>query len=122
MKYETSVIHFHREEDIFEHGCQPATGYSTSYGFGIKAETFEEWLKKAGEHCLWRDPTPEDYDLNACEEDGRVDFQVMVDVNNHPATEREIGLWKEGKKRLYHATFTFYIETVTRSTPHLIIA
>lgn len=56
----------------------------------------------------------DDYILNSCEEDGRIDVQILENGEGIPASKRDIELWKRGEMTLYAATYTTYIENVTR--------
>lgn len=44
--------------------------------------------------------------LNSCEEQGRVDLQGYETVDCTAASEFEVQLWRDGKKRLYAVTYT----------------
>ena len=51
------------------------------------------------------------------EEDGRVDVQMLVDVDNNEASDADIKAWRKGKKRLWNAYARIGIEMVTTRTP-----
>lgn len=47
------------------------------------------------------------------EEPDRFDLQVLECEEGSPASELEIELWKEGKEKLYHCDYSFYVERIT---------
>lgn len=117
MKYESETVWLSTEEDTLTEGCVPNSGIDTTYMWRIQADTFKDWLREAGEHCLWREPTENDYEIH---EDGRVDICVMNTEDNHPATEEELEAWRAGNKRLWYAVYSFRVRTVERSIPNLL--
>ena len=99
------------------------TGYDTDERicFGGKerwsAETVPELLNKLrGFVCV-----DDDYEieLDACDEDGRVDIQVMEISEGYIASERDIELWKRGQLALWACTYTFMVEQVERKSVRL---
>lgn len=117
--FESSSVSLFSEVDIFEDGCQPGTGYSSNYPLDIRADTLEEFLEKLGEHCLWRKPLQGDYELNACEEPGRIDMAVMTTPDHYPATPSQLNEWKQGLRELRYSVFTVRVKKVMRETVEL---
>jgi hypothetical protein len=64
----------------------------------------------------------DDYEieLDACDDDGRVDISVMETNDSYTATERQIEEWKKGELTLWYSTYTFHVEEVTRKTVRLV--
>lgn len=48
-------------------------------------------------------------ELNACEEDGRIDIHGMETEEGIFASRNEIAEWKQGNLVLYAVTYTFYV-------------
>jgi len=115
-QYEINGVHQFTEEDTYNEGCQPNSGNS---GFlshiKIKADTVEELIKKLfSELCFKYDKDA--MELDACDEDGRIDISVMEDENGSEATASELKAWKEGNKRLWSGIYTAHVELVERQT------
>lgn len=47
--------------------------------------------------------------LNACEETGRIDINVLENNAGYPAGHTEQRLWKKGELKLYNAIYTGYM-------------
>jgi hypothetical protein len=102
------------EEDIFEHGCQPDSSYSYDIPLRLTAPSIPELIAKLNSHI-----GPFDDDavlLDSCDEDGRLDVQVYVTDENITASAGDIEGWREGKQRLWLATYFFSVELVERKT------
>ena len=110
--FQANTIHFHAERDDYENGCVPGTDHASTYDYRIQADTVEELVNILCQHALWRDATPDDYDLDSCGEPGRIDISGMVDSDWSPATKRELERWRKGKEELYYATWTVYVQKV----------
>jgi hypothetical protein len=121
MKYESTSVTLHTEQDEYENGCIPNTGRCVEFDWPIKADSLKDWARQAGSLCLWRDATLDDMEFYE-DEPGRIDIQTLNTRDNHPAQPEDIRLWKEGKKKLWCATYTFRVQTVTRDTPTLLAA
>lgn len=52
--------------------------------------------------------------LDSCDEQGRLDVQILEDGSGTQASSDLIEKWKLGKCQLWMATYTFYVEQVTR--------
>lgn len=96
----------HTEQDIFTEGCDPSTSNSQWIDMVIKRETKEELVSYLKEYCS---ATQEDLQLNACDENSRLDIQVMEDEEGLKASKTELALWKDNKKKLFLSTYTFKI-------------
>ena len=114
--YETDCFLKLAEIDIFDEGCQPDTGYQTGGDINITGETVRELISN-----LLDFTGTDDYELNACETNGRIDIQVMENKEGTPATRSETEGWKQGNYTLYLVWYTFYIKKVTRETVSLSI-
>lgn len=101
------------EEDVFEHGCQPETGQSWHIDVKLSADSVAGLVEKVLEFCGGR---PGAELLDACEEDGRIDVQVMETEDGLPASDADLDAWQEGKLRLWLADYSFRVELVERKT------
>ena len=105
------------EVDDPEHGCLPDTGFSFGGDDRFKAETIPALISKLRDFVC----VDEDYEieLDACEEDGRVDISVTETKDSYPATEKDIQRWKDGELELWYSTYSFYVKEVTRTAVRL---
>ncbi len=101
------------EEDIFEEGCQPETATSSVGSDRFTDETIEGLLEKLMQFAGVDEK--EAMLRNACDEVGRVDIQRMENCFCTEPTDYEDEAWREGKIKLYLATYMFYVEVVTRT-------
>lgn len=94
------------EEDVFATGCIVKSsidgGHDTFTGATVD-ELIAQCAKFAGtddlSNCL----------LDSCDEAGRLDVQVYENASGSPASAKELADWKEGKERLWLATYTFQL-------------
>ena len=97
----------HVELDTYQQGCiDDPTNHSMNVDVMFKAETLKGLLDKVSEFigCY-------DYQINPCGDDpSRVDWQLTVDENTYPASQSDLQLWRKGKKRLWIADFTGFVE------------
>lgn len=101
------------EEDNFQEGCDPKTAQSYMVDFSGKYESQEALIKGICDF-LGIDDNPENYQINSCDEIGRIDFSVMENEEGYQASQRELNLFKEGKCRLWYAVYIAKVESVTR--------
>jgi len=99
------------EEDNYEEGCLPET--AQAYEFNIEFEGFsvKELLERMKDYFMCED---EDIQLNACDEKGRIDIQLLENAEGYKMNSSEKELWKEGKIKAYLSNYSFHIEKVTR--------
>jgi hypothetical protein len=102
------------EEDVFEEGCIPETSMSADIDVSFSAKTQEEIIEQICDF-LGIDNNKENYELNCCEDQGRIDFATMEDGGSNNATKADLEQWKNGKKKLWSCTYTAYVEDVKRS-------
>jgi hypothetical protein len=100
------------EEDVIGEGHVLGSGRMRDGKLSLSAKTELELIDRIVSF-LCADTC--DIELNACGEPGRVDVSFFEDANGTPATKGQIALWKQGKQRLWHCTYTFQAERVTRS-------
>lgn len=106
------------EEDVYEKGCLPETSQAGVVDISFKAATVEELRKELKDFYGVED---ENIDLDACDEPGRIDVQVLEDVNGVTVgNDYDIEQWKQGRKRLFLATYTFNVKHVVESTCYLL--
>lgn len=110
-RFEISGCLKHAEEDVFADGCIPP-GSVTAIDVTFQGSTAEECVK------AFRDfvgPVDDgDVELDACEEDGRVDVQIMETDDGIAADDDDVEEWKAGRLRLWLCTYTAIVERVTR--------
>lgn len=115
--YECNGWYKFAEQDDWEHGCDPDTAFSYAGDEIFKGETVEDLLKKVRDFV----GVPHNYevDLDACEEPGRVDIQILENKDAYVATPSEIEAWKRGEIKLWAATYSFEIQEVERRSVNL---
>ena len=79
------------EEDIYNDGCQPDTSMNSSVDITLKAETIDEISQKVRDFFGVDNDSIE---FNACEDDGRIDIQIMENGDGYQASENELEQWK----------------------------
>ena len=109
--YEVDGWHKEYEQDDYEKGC---TGnYSCFSGNDrFSALTIPELLIKLRAFV----GVDDDYEveLDAGDDDGRVDISVLETDDSYTPTENDIARWKRGEQRLWYSTYTFYVREVIR--------
>jgi len=111
--YEVNGWHKFGEQDHYETGCDPDGGYvSFSGNERWSAVTIPDLLLKLRGFV----GVPDDYEieLDACEEDGRVDISVLETAHSYVADKWDIEKWKRGELDLWYSTYTFTVEKVER--------
>mgnify|MGYP000850386816 CR=1 FL=1 len=88
------------EEDDYVNGCIGKQHY-TEIDVSFKAADLKSLLDK-----LQGFTGCDGVLLNSCEEQGRVDLQRHETVNGVAASESDMQLWRDGKKKLYAVTYT----------------
>lgn len=110
-KYEVRGWYKIAEEDNWEKGCLPESGSHYSGDDQFEADSIEKLVTYLCQHCGAEGVAAE---LDACEEDGRIDIQVMENREGYHASKPEMEAFKKGKCRLWLAAYTFQVEKVTR--------
>ena len=115
--YEVNGWWKHGEQDFYETGCDPDRYVSFAGNERWSAETIPALLKQLRAFV----GVDDDYEveLDACDEDGRVDISVMETNDSYTATPRQIEEWKRGELALWYSTYTFVVEEVTRKQVRL---
>lgn len=118
MSYEVDGWYNYGEPDDYAQGCDPDKYVSFSGYDRWKAETIHDLLVKLRSFV----GVDDDYEieLDACEEDGRVDISVLETGDSYPADEREIERWKKGELVLWYSTYTFHVYQVERKGVRLL--
>lgn len=115
MSKQLEVNHLHKfvEEDVYNEGCLPQTAQSTVIDQLFRCANQAELIAAI---CafLGIDNNPENYEVNACGEDGRIDFAVMENEAGYTANSTELKQWENGKCRLWSANYSAYVEIVSR--------
>lgn len=116
--YEVNGWYKFAEVDHPEHGCDPDSFSSWGGDDTFHASTIEAMLEQLRNFV----GVDDDYELllDSCEEDGRVDIQVMEDAEGYVRQDpRALEQWRAGELTLWAATYTFVIEEVTRKPVRL---
>ena len=117
--YEVNGWFKYAEQDDYQEGCLPETGFTFSGDERWSAETVPELLNKLRSFV----GVDDDYEieLDACDEDGRVDISVMENESGYTVmSERGLDKWKRGELALWYATYTFMVEQVERKGVRLL--
>ena len=88
------------ERDYYETGCDPDQPVSFADTTVWRAKTVGGLIKQLREFV----GVPDDYEieLDACDEDGRVDISVMETNDSYTASSRDIELWKRANSLCGH--------------------
>ena len=113
MMLEVNGLSKMAEEDTFEDGCNPATTQVSDVQQQFKAENQETLISDICEF-LGIEDNADNYELNACEELGRIDFVLIENGQGHRASDRELESWKHGKVKLWYCVYSAYVEDVIR--------
>ena len=103
------------EQDVFAEGCLPETGsvYHDNV-LRFKAATIDDLVKALMEFTGCNDR--ESVLLDACDDQGRIDIQIMETEEGYAASKNDIAQWREGNRCLWLAIYTFQVEQVERKT------
>jgi len=101
------------EEDIFEHGCQLGTAQCWPIDVKLSADSIPALVEKIHAFIGSR---PGSHILDACDEKGRLEVQVMETDDGNPASDSDLDAWQDGKRRLWLADYSFRVELVERAT------
>ena len=107
------------EENNFKEGCNPDTTQISNVDISFSEHTLHGLLDKICEQ-LGIENDPENYELNAGDEDGRIDFQVMENADGIKADKQDLDAWMDGNKRLWACTYTAQVKFVKRETLKLL--
>lgn len=105
------------EEDNWEKGCLPNSGSCLSGHDQFEAKTVEHLITYLMQFVGTDDRGC--VTLDACDEAGRIDIQIMENAEGHHASRPELEAFKKGKCRLWLADYTFQVEKVTREVAKL---
>ena len=116
--YEVNGWHKYGERDYYEEGCNPDEYVSFGGEDRWSAETVPDLLNKLRSFV----GVGGDYEieLDACEEDGRVDISVMETNDSYTASTNELDKWKKGELALWYSTYTFIVQKVERKGVRLL--
>lgn len=102
-------LHWRTEEDDWEQGAVPGTGQTVLDESNLGTfDSFDELRQNLTE----RFGLPEDDDSWAIfgDEDGRIEVQFTVDEDNQQPSPRDLALWKQGRKKMWTANVSIYVE------------
>lgn len=104
--YKVSGYIVHSDVDIFDSGCEgkDETYFSDTV---FISETLKGLLIQLSQYTGMKD-----YELNACEENGRIDFQGMTLSKFGQSKPRQSTLdkWEKGEIILYLTDYSFYVK------------
>ena len=112
MQYEINGGLKHIEEDVYSEGCRMGTSSCWDIDVRLRADSVDELIKKLNEFLGNDDPGA--MELDACDEPGRIDVQMLEDDKGMQADARQIEAWKKGKLRLWLADYSFRVEAIER--------
>ena len=112
MKYETYGYIKSAEEDNWENGCLPNPEFFTFSDIRFESDSVEGLIEQLMEHFGTDDR--EAFELDACEELGRIDYQATENSDGFLASNAEIRAFKKGTCRLWLATYSITVEAVER--------
>lgn len=102
------------EEDVFAQGCVGQTRCYGDNSMRFKAASLDGLIKALMEFTGTDDR--ENVMLDACDEEGRIDIQILENDDGCAASKAEIEKWRDGKCRLWLADYSFRVEQVERRT------
>jgi hypothetical protein len=105
------------ERDVFASGCQPETSRCWPIDVRLSADSVEELIKKLNDFLGNDDLSA--VSLDACDEPGRIDVQMLENDAGEPATTAQIDVWKRCELALWLADYSFQVEAVERRTVEL---
>lgn len=118
--YEVNGFIKHSEEDVFADGCIPSSGgISADMSIRFNGATVDDLVKALMEFVGADDP--DSVQIDACEDPGRIDIQVLENAEGHVASIHEIALWRTGKCRLWLCDYSFQAEFVDRRVVSLAV-
>lgn len=113
VRYEVQGWYAYVEQDHYETGCDSASYLTKAGSDRFTGKTLAECIEACREFaCAEKEEIS--YDL-ADEDPGRFDMQVMETDLGTRADEHDLARWREGACRLWLATYTFYVQRVTRT-------
>jgi hypothetical protein len=96
------------EVDTYHEGRDPKTRCAVSGRESFSADSVADLVTEVMRFCGTEDR--DNVQLDACEEPGRIDVQVMETDAGEPADARDLEAWKAGKLQLWAATYIFHAE------------
>ena len=112
IKYEANGCMKVADEDIWKRGCTSFADITQCGENVFSADTVLELIEELKKFCGTEDDTA--LLLDACDETGRLDIQVMENEDGISASKKEIEWWQHKKTKLWLCCYTFYIVKVTR--------
>ena len=98
------------EEDTAKDGCLPDSGFSTTADVDLTSDSKEDILDEVK---AFFDVSDDDIVVNACDEDGRIDIQILESADTTRASEEDIASWSLGDKRLWLVTYSGQLQSLT---------
>ena len=121
MKYETGKGYKMAEEDDYDEGCLLGTASSSTIDVEFSHKTIDGLIGKMAEYfgveCSGINNA---FQLDSCDEPGRIDIQLMEDGDGNQATPEDFKLFKQHKRRLWSVTYTYNVVRVSRTTVNLV--
>jgi len=109
-QYQITGFMMYKEEDFFEHGCQPNSGSDNYYDYTLTGSSPQDIALGISSHL---DTKIENMTFNACHENGRIDITRMENSDGEKATKSDLIEWEKGLKPLWHTVYTTHLELCT---------
>lgn len=112
--YETNGWFKDAEKDNWQNGCT-GDGLRFAGNECFSADTVDDLVDKLCDF-VGVEPEPDNYALDACEEQGRIDICRMENADGYEPTLKELEQFKDGLIDLWYCVYTFHVEQVTRNS------
>jgi hypothetical protein len=93
------------EQDDYNEGCI-GNGSDTFIDYQIKTATLADMKDKVASFIGCK---VEDLELDACDEDGRIECGKTENAEGCEASESELASWREGNTVLFYSVYTCYV-------------
>ena len=102
----------HAEEDTYENGCIGKSSFSDDRFMRFTGHTVNDLISALMEFTGVNDRDA--VLLDACDEEGRIDIQLLETAEGYAASHSDIEKWRNGELRLWLVDYTFRVEQVER--------
>ena len=97
------------ELDNYEQGCDPDSTVMQEVSMTFTGKTIQAVIDQA---LSFLGMEADAMEVNACDEDGRIDFQGMECEDGTAPSKAELARWKRGEIKLWAVTYTAHVEEV----------
>lgn len=99
------------EQDDWKNGCLPGTEGASDIDYTFEGSTPTDVMQQV---CDFVGCEIDDVEVNACDEDGRVDFAVTEDDDGRAFDKDDFKAWKRGELTAWYCIYTGYVEKIQR--------